>query len=153
MKMNKWSSQWTQFMQLRKEEKTIFTEFFSGFSTQLHKLRSLRRSLNVQCICMYVYQCISICICMYINVYQYTYAYVYNVYQYTVWKWTNFVHFHTVYCLISCPSLMLRKWSMHTGILSWSNATKFSSNKIIRSYHNYRCIDHSYKGIDVFSIY
>ena len=45
------SSQWTQFMQLRKEawkkrkKKKFRTEFFfSGFFTQLRKLRSLRRS-------------------------------------------------------------------------------------------------------------
>ena len=87
MKMKKWSSQWTQFMQLRKEawkkKKKIqdsngawtrdlaipvrcstnwamkrlmlgagqlwvhmfpWKNFFSGFFTQLHKLRSLRRS-------------------------------------------------------------------------------------------------------------
>ena len=74
MEMKKWSSQWTQFMQLRKEAwKKIWPapnvsgfiaqlvehrtgiarsrvqprwspEFFSRFSTQLHKLPSLRRS-------------------------------------------------------------------------------------------------------------
>ena len=76
--MKIWSSQWTQFMQLRKEawknfrtstgfepvtsrshwrweqlscgficsrEYFFFFFFFSGFFTQLHKLRSLRRSL------------------------------------------------------------------------------------------------------------
>ena len=43
MKMKKWSSQWTQFMQLRKKAWKS-PEFFSGFFTQLHKLRSLPRS-------------------------------------------------------------------------------------------------------------
>ena len=66
MKMKKWSSQWTQFMQLRKEAwkkiqdfNGVWTrdlaitgamlyqlsyELLTGFFTQLHKLRSLRRS-------------------------------------------------------------------------------------------------------------
>ena len=51
MKMKKWSSQWTQFIQLRKEawkKKKFMTtwspEFFSGFFMQLHKLHSLLRS-------------------------------------------------------------------------------------------------------------
>ena len=52
MEMKRWSSQWAQFMQLRKEawKKKIRTYpvevlfFFSGFFTPLHKLRSLRRS-------------------------------------------------------------------------------------------------------------
>ena len=65
MKMKKWSSQWTQYMQLRKEawkkihdfngvwtrdlaitELTIIKSwiFFSGFFMHLHKLRSLWRS-------------------------------------------------------------------------------------------------------------
>ena len=50
-KTKKWSSQWTQFMQLRKEDwkKNRFkprwsAEFVLGFFTQFHKLRSLRRS-------------------------------------------------------------------------------------------------------------
>ena len=43
LKMKKWFSQWTQFMQLRKEVWEKF-KFFTGFFTQLHKLRSLRRS-------------------------------------------------------------------------------------------------------------
>ena len=56
MKMKKWSSQWMQFMQLRKEawkkkfrtstgsNHVEFLNFFSDFFTQLHKLHSLRRS-------------------------------------------------------------------------------------------------------------
>ena len=54
MKVKKWSSQWKQFMQLRKEAWKKFrtsTGFepvtslaFSGFFTQLHKLLSLRWS-------------------------------------------------------------------------------------------------------------
>ena len=47
MKMKIWSSQWRQFIQLRKEawkNSEIQAWIFSGFLTQLHKLRSLRRS-------------------------------------------------------------------------------------------------------------
>ena len=51
MKTKKWSSQWTQFIELRKEDwkKNRFkprwsAEFVLGFFTQFHKLRSLRRS-------------------------------------------------------------------------------------------------------------
>ena len=43
-KMKKWSSQCTPFMQLREEAWKKVLNFFSGFFTQLHKLRSLRRS-------------------------------------------------------------------------------------------------------------
>ena len=51
MEMKRWSSQWTQFMQLRKEAwkknqdlPRWSPDFFFSFFTQLHKLRSLRRS-------------------------------------------------------------------------------------------------------------
>ena len=49
MKMKRWSSQWMQFMQLRKEAWKKFRTsseffFFSGFFTELHKLRSLRQA-------------------------------------------------------------------------------------------------------------
>ena len=51
MKMKNWSSQWTQFMQLRKEFRTStwfepveVLNFFQASFTQLHKFHSLRRS-------------------------------------------------------------------------------------------------------------
>ena len=50
MKMKKWSSQWTQFMQLRKETwkkfrtSTGFEPVISRLPVRLHKLRSLRPS-------------------------------------------------------------------------------------------------------------